>query len=178
MYAHPTVNTSLTLDRFFLKFDGPRFVTPLQAELDLSSVCVVILVRGLGLLRPRTNSDSHARLANGSYRLLPYALKFWIEHCSMYASKGGTLSANCPLAKHLSRLHEAHRLLSRSLNKPLSLVTEALQDADLQNYARLPAHTLMVEVRRIQRLASENGYENGPGTCEESPFDHSVSTSI
>jgi hypothetical protein len=89
----------------------------------------------------------------------------------MYTSKGGTLSANCPLAQHLQRLHEAHRLLSRSLNKPSSFGIEVLQDPDLQSYACLAAHTLMEEVRRIQRLASDNGYENGPGTCEESLFD-------
>jgi hypothetical protein len=147
-----------------------RIIPRLQAELDLASVCVVTLVRGLGLLRPGTRSDNHARIASGSYRLLPYTLEFWIEHCFLYTSEGGALGLNCSLMRHLTRLSDAHRLLSTSLNCPGNDETPAddelgQQAEKLQPFSHLPAHGLMKEVLRTRRLAIERGCETGQGKC-------------
>jgi hypothetical protein len=76
----------------------------------MSSACVVVITRGLDLLRLESSSiDYLARIASGNYRLLPYAIEFWIEHCSQYASGGGSLGLDRPFQHHLARMHEKHK---------------------------------------------------------------------
>jgi len=142
----------------------------IQAELDLSSICAITLTRGLDLLRSGDMSAGLAQIASGNYRLLPYALEFWIEHCSRYAVSRDSLEVESPLTYHLTRLHDAHEHCLRSVKGAEELqasgeATISQPEDRLRPFAGIPAQNLMKEVLRIRLIASQCGCENGKGTC-------------
>lgn len=153
-----------------MKSSALHIVPVIHAELDLSSVCAVTLMRGLDLLRSGNYPVDLDRIARGNHRLLPYALEFWIEHCLLYTSNGGTLDEGCQLTHHLTRLHDTHGNLSKSLNwlkdelEPVEASDSQTKDR-LKPFAHIPAYAMMEEVFRIRRLAIQGGYENGKGMC-------------
>lgn len=144
----------------------PHTVSLHQASLDLSSICVLTLIRGLHLLRFSDNTPDLARIAGGGYRLLPYALEFWIEHCSRYANLENSSWKDSPLVQHLNHLHDTHEQLSTDLNRAKDAHSSdtnasARLDDRMKSFAHMPAHELMIEILRIRRLASQSSYEDG-----------------
>ncbi|KAF1951045.1 hypothetical protein CC80DRAFT_553709 [Byssothecium circinans] len=103
------VHFSVKEHEFFLKSKAPQVVPPTQAQLDISSACAAALMRGLDLLHPEAApSYNLVRIATGGYRLLPYALEFWIKHCLLYASTGGPLDPDHTLPGRLNHLRNKH----------------------------------------------------------------------
>jgi hypothetical protein len=153
-----------------LKFEAPQVVTPLQAQLDISSACAATLIRGLDLLHPEAApSYNLVRVVSGSYRLLPYALEFWIEHCLLYASTGGPLDLDHLFSRHLTQLRNKHDQLSRRLDtgeienpSPLE-ASQSQPDDRLKLLAHIPIHALMRGVLNARWSASQLLCENGEG---------------
>ena len=92
-----------------MKSTAPRIVRPIQAHLDISLVSAAILLRSLHLASGDSSfSSNQITVATGSYRLLPYALEYWIEHCLLYTSMEGTIGPNQALPYRLTQLREKH----------------------------------------------------------------------
>lgn len=158
------------LCRYLLKSSSPRIVPAIHTELDLSSVCVITLIRGLGLLHPKDTPVDLVRIVRGSHRLLPYALEFWIEHCSNYASQEGYLGVANPLSRHLTRLHNTHEDASNHLNRLENSCApnEPLNsegDDQLKAFSHMPIHEIMKGVLHVRRLTGQRRCENGRGAC-------------
>jgi hypothetical protein len=82
------VSSKLTIYRFFLKSQAADIVPPMQAQLDISSACISTIKRGLDLLPLELDhADTLSRIVRGNYRFLPYASKFWVEHCLSYTTR-------------------------------------------------------------------------------------------
>lgn len=156
--------------RFFLKSQAPQIVSPLQAQLDISSACAATLMRGLDLLRPEAApSYNMVQIASGSCRLLPYALETWIEHCLLYASTGGSLTPDHLFSCRLTRLHSKHDQLLQGLDISeiedygSFEVSESKLDDRLKLLAHISIHSLMRGVLHARWSASEHFCENGEG---------------
>lgn len=153
-----------------MKSKVPQVVPPTQAQLDISSACAATLMRGLDLLHPEAApSYNLVRIASGGYRLLPYALEFWIEHCLLYALTGGPLDLDHPLPRHLTHLRNKHDQLSQrpdpgEIKYPCPSEAFGSQLADrLKVWAHVPIHDLMRGVLRARWSASQQFCENGEG---------------
>jgi hypothetical protein len=127
-------------------------------------------MRGLDLLRPEAApSYNLVQIASGTYRLLPYALESWIEHCLFYASSGGPLTLDHLLSCRLTRLRNKHDQLSQRLdiseleNSGSFEVSESKLDDRLQLLAHIPIHNLMKGVLYVRWSASQHFCENGEG---------------
>lgn len=159
----------LTHHRFFLKSTAPQIITPMRAQEDMSFACTFTLMRGLDLLAAGVSElDNLVRVASGSYRLLPYASEFWVEHCLNFASTGGLLDLDQPISGHLAQLcnaHESHYVaddISRSKNSSTDAVEDRL-DPRLKLFAHLPIHDLMKGFLHVRWLASQQNCDKGEG---------------
>ncbi len=116
-----------------------------------------------------TPSDNLIRIAGGSYRLLSYALEFWIEHCLMYASTGELLDLNNSLLRRLALLNHTHDQLSKSFDSDgaesnsLAEVPDTRLNDLLKLFAHVPIYTLMKGVLHARHLANRSDCETGEG---------------
>ncbi|RYN19214.1 hypothetical protein AA0119_g12858 [Alternaria tenuissima] len=162
------VPVHFSVKEYFLKSQTPHIVPELDAVLDISSACVIIIMRGLDLVFLDSGSiDCLARIASGNYRLLPYAIEFWIEHCSQYyASGGGSLGLDRPLQHHMARMYEKHQDYLHTLGRAISQVktqeTAHASDVDgrLEPFSNMPIYGLMADVLHLRRLASQLDGDN------------------
>ncbi|KAF2833694.1 hypothetical protein CC86DRAFT_13602 [Ophiobolus disseminans] len=155
-----------SVKEFFLKSTMPQIVPEVQAQLDLASVCVINLIRGLELLGADDSLADLVRIVRGGYRLLPYALDFWIEHCSLYATQEGFLGVVNPLARHLTRLHNTHENLAKKL-KHLGNIRATAEPRNnefctqLEPFAHMPVFQTMTGVLHVRRIIARRDCESG-----------------
>jgi hypothetical protein len=158
------------LNRFFLKCQLPQIVSAIDAALDISWACAVVITRSLDLIGLECTSIGYlTRIASGSYRLLPYAIEFWIEHCSQYAS-GGRLDLDRLFQQHLARMHEKHNDCLHELGRATTQV--ATQDRNnanhvderLQLFSNMPIYGLMADVLSLRQLVGQFDGDNSSGT--------------
>lgn len=150
----------------------------MQAQLDISSTCSFTLVRGLNLLSQSLSPHENlVRIATGSYRLLSYALEFWIEHCLHYASIGGPLDQDQAISTCLSQLFNTHEQFSGKPdtvepNNGSNGASEHHLDHRLELFTHMPIYNLMKKVLHARWLASQQHCESGEGEL----YPHSVGT--
>ncbi|OAL43118.1 hypothetical protein IQ07DRAFT_650395 [Pyrenochaeta sp. DS3sAY3a] len=154
-----------SVKEFFLAGRSPHIVPAIRAELDLASVCAVMLTHGLRLLRPGEDSADLVAIGSGAYRLLPYALSFWIHHCILFAAGGGQCAVDHPLPRHLTRLYYQHEQISGGFKDGESNASPTepqgkQQDDQLKHFANLPIYALMKAVLHIKRLVSQHECED------------------
>lgn len=131
-------------------------------------MCAVTLTRGLLLLRQGEDSADLVAIGSGAYRLLPYALSFWIHHCILFAAAGRHCAIGYPLPRHLTRLFYQHEQISGGFKDGGSSANPTepqskQQDDQLQSFANLPIYALMKAVIHIKRLVSHYECEDGQG---------------
>jgi hypothetical protein len=136
----------------------------------MSSACAVVILRGLELVRLGSNPTAYlALIASGNYRLLPYAIEFWIEHCSQYASGGGSLGLDRPIQLHLARLHEKHRDILHALGLPTSPVAlpeganTGHANEQIRLYSNVPIYGLMADILSLRQLVGRLDADNSSG---------------
>jgi hypothetical protein len=116
-----------------------------------------------------SSSDSLAQIATGNYRLLPYAIEFWIEHCFLYANAGGFLNHENPLSHYLARLYDAHNQCQQRLGTSAIQVDKTVEaqhshaDDRLECFSQMPIQELMKDVLCLRQLASRFDGENSTG---------------
>jgi hypothetical protein len=112
------------------------------------------------------------QIASGNYRLLPYAIEFWIEHCSQYAT-GGRLDLDQLFQQHLAQMYEKHKDCLHELGH--ATIQVATQDnnnnanyADerLQLFSNMPIYGLMADVLSLRHFASQLDGDNSSGTLD------------
>lgn len=135
----------------------------------MSCACIIIIIRGLELVRMGDNSaDYLALIASGNYRLLPYAIEFWIEHCLQYAS-GRDLRPGRPLQRHLDRLHGTHEDylhafgLGTTQNVSPDWTNTTHADERLSLFLNIPIYGLMVNLLSLRHLVSQLDGDNSSG---------------
>jgi hypothetical protein len=135
----------------------------------MSSACAVVIARGFELLRFEHSSIGHlAHIASGHYRLLPYAIEFWIDHCIQYASTGGSLGPDRPFQDHVARMCETHKECKHAIGHVIQVDTQdepnvGLVDEQIGLFVNTPIHCLMSDVLRFKRVASQLNDEKTPG---------------
>ena len=107
-------------------------------------------------------------MGSGLYRLLPYALEFWIEHFLQYASNYGCVEEDQPLVRHLSALRSKHDHILQIVGKPESKFShDATPDDSLDGRLRLVSHLsiygLIRELLSLRRTIRQMKFENGTG---------------
>jgi hypothetical protein len=169
--ASDAVLICLRTYRFLLKSSAAKVVPLDQAELNISFSCVTTLIRGLELFHHSAAPSDHLiRIAGGTYRLLPYALEYWTEHCLQYAANNDSREPGSLLLGRLNELRMNHNKfleISRSgeVATPQSLISskEYPSDDRLKYMSHLPIKHLMGEVLRVRWLAGQQLCENGEG---------------
>ncbi|RMZ72474.1 hypothetical protein GMOD_00007468 [Pyrenophora seminiperda CCB06] len=164
------VPVHFSVKEYLLKFQVPQIVPAIDAALDISSACAIVITRALDLVRLESTSIDHLTLiASGNYRLLPYAIEFWIEHCSQYASRGGSFGLDRPFQHHLSRMHKKHKDCLHVLGGATGqLRTQDKSHAShivekLEHFFNMPIHGLMADVLSLRQLVSEIDGDNSFG---------------
>ncbi|EUC41875.1 hypothetical protein COCMIDRAFT_57997, partial [Bipolaris oryzae ATCC 44560] len=145
------VPVHFSVKEYFLKAQTPQIVPAIKAALDISSACAIIITRSLNLLRFKSNSLEYlTQVASGNYRLLPYAIEFWIEHCSQYASGRDSLDIETYLINNdqtlfsqLSQKYEnaiVHLLAQHEVEGISSALLRAFQESYASNafFCRFP----------------------------------------
>jgi hypothetical protein len=157
------------LERFFLKFQTPQIIPAIDAALDISWACAVVITRSLDLLRLESSSIGYlAQIASGNYRLLPYAIEFWIEHCLQYAS-GGRLDLDRLFQHHLAQMHEKHKDCLHELGRAtIQVATQDNDNADyvderIQLFTKIPIYGLIADVLSLRQSASQLDGQNSSG---------------
>jgi hypothetical protein len=150
---------------------GQKCLPPQQVQLDLAMISVVTLSKGLELVRPNiTFSEVLFQTASCNYRLLFYALEYWVEHCFQYASSSPRLHST--FTRHLDYLHEKHSRLAQLLGIP-SPANESLDELDerLRLFSQTPAQFLMREQLVNSQLTSKlkQPCRDGKGSYALSP---------
>ena len=147
--------------------------------MDISSICAVILMRGLDFVRSGSNAiDYLAQIAIGNYRLLPYAIAFWIDHCSRYASGGGTLGPDCPLRHHLTKMHSKHedcldsQMCATAQNETQNVADTRQASEPLQLYSNVPVYRLMGDVLSLRNLVSLGIRDTSTGRFKQARLSH------
>jgi hypothetical protein len=127
-------------------------------------------MRSFSLLRLESNSTNClAQIASGNYRLLPYSIEFWIEHCSQYASKRRGLGLDQLFQHHLAQMHKSHEDCLRALGHTtlqvptLGKSNDSNTDERLELFSSMPIYRLMVDVLNLRRLASQLDGDNSSG---------------
>jgi len=157
--------------RFLLKSKAAEVIPQGQAQLNISFSCSTILLRGLDLLHQGSTPSKHLiQIAGGTYRLLPYALEYWVEHCLQYAVSDGLLEPGHILSHRLTELWDKHNQLLHIFDSGKFTHTESSKtfkewplDDRLKSVAHLPINGLMTDVLQVRRLADEQICENGEG---------------
>ncbi|KAH7092298.1 hypothetical protein FB567DRAFT_235606 [Paraphoma chrysanthemicola] len=159
---------SLSTSRFFLACAAPEIIPTPEAQLDIASASVGLLVKGLEFLMPNIEqSDVMAKVAGGSYRLLTYAIDFWIEHCLLYITSVGDFTAQGLLLEWLARLQDKHDHIIRGLHHTAhvpdadALPSDTEVDRRLHLYAGRPAQTIMRHTLTTRQFVSRGKCENG-----------------
>jgi hypothetical protein len=136
-------------------------------------------MRGLELVRLGSNATAYlAVIASGNYRLLPYAIEFWIDHCSQYALGGGCLGLDRPLQRHLARLYEKHKdiLHGLGLATPQAASPErAMKDhanEQIKLYSNIPIYGLMADILSLRHLVSQLDGDNSSGKFRLNQLSH------
>jgi len=131
-----------------------------------------------------TNSADHlALIASGNYRLLPYAIEFWIEHCSQYASERGTLGLDQRLQHHLARMHQGHESCLHAHGRAVTQTnlpgetTHSQADERLRLFSNMPIYGLMAGVLDFRRLVGQLDGDNSSGRLELDHLPHCISQS-
>ena len=166
-----------------MKSTAAEVIPQSQAQLNISFSCSTTLIRGLDLLHQDPAQPKHfVQIASGAYRLLPYALEYWIEHCLRYAASGGPLHLEHPISRRLTELWGKHSQLLQTFEGGKPTYTNSSQafnelplDNRLKYMAHLPIYDLMSEVLRVRWLVGEQLCENGEGRLIRiySQFHHS-----
>jgi hypothetical protein len=127
-------------------------------------------MRSLDLVHPDYSYMEYlGKIASGSYRLLPYALEFWIEHCSQYASGGGSLGPDRPLQHHMARLHMKHQdclhIHGRAIDHVQMQENLCANHVDerIEPFSEMPICALMADVLNLRRLIAEFDSDNSSG---------------
>ncbi|CAN9372932.1 unnamed protein product [Alternaria alternata] len=161
------VPVHFSVKEYFLKSQTPQVVSKVDAVLDISSACAIVIMRGLDLVCLDSGSiDCLARIASGNYRLLPYAIEFWIEHCSQYYASGGSLGPDRPLQHHMARMYEKHQNYLHTLGRATRQVKTqenahaSDMDGRLEPFFNMPIYGLMADVLLLRGLASQLDGEN------------------
>lgn len=143
----------------------------------MSLVCATTLFNSLDLLHPNASlSENRVRIATGTYRLLPYALEYWIEHCLLYAAKESTVSLNQQYLHQLTRLHEKHNRLVQELDtagvidRNASGDFESHLDDRLKHVFHLSIRCLIEEVLHIRWMTGQYPCESGESKLLVGPF--------
>lgn len=153
-----------------MKSQTPQVVPAIDAVLDLASVCAIVLTRGLDLVHLDSKSNYYlARLVSCNYRLLPYAIEFWIEHCSQYTTSVGSPDLNGPIQGHLARLYEKHKTCLDTLGQ--TTVQARIQDENqasqlderLKLFSHIAVHELIVDVSSLKWQASQLDGDSSSG---------------
>ncbi|KAF2678067.1 hypothetical protein K458DRAFT_377432 [Lentithecium fluviatile CBS 122367] len=158
-----------SVKEFLLRSNATEVVPLSQVQLHMSLSCATTLIRGLDLLHQSADpSAHHMRIVSGIYRLLPYALEYWIEHCLRYAASGGSLEPECLLSRRLAELRDKHSQCLQTSESVELANTNSLEAFDewppddrLKHMAHLSIHGLMREVLRVRRSAGQQICENG-----------------
>ena len=126
-------------------------------------------MRGLELVRLGSNSTDYlALIASGNYRLLPYAIEFWIEHCLQHAS-GRDLRPGRPFQRQLDRLHGTHENYLHALglaptqNVSPDWANTTHAEERLNLFLNIPIYGLMADVMGLRQLASAFDGDNSSG---------------
>jgi hypothetical protein len=112
--------------------------------------------------------DYRAQIVSGKHRLLPYAIEFWIEHCSQYASKAGSLRMDQLFQQHLARMHDKHQQCLHALGRAMTqaqATDKTNTNVRLQLFSNMPICELMADVLSLRQLASQLDGENSSGRC-------------
>lgn len=127
-------------------------------------------MKGLDLLQRNIGqTEISAQVVSGSYRLLPYAMEFWIEHCLLYSKSAGTSGVDRVILNLLSLLQRKHDSLAQALHHESrrhevsanSSGTEV--DEQTGPCAGWPAQMLMRDSLRTRTFVSRENCENGKG---------------
>ncbi|PSN61329.1 hypothetical protein BS50DRAFT_534675 [Corynespora cassiicola Philippines] len=158
-----------SITEFLLKSNAGWRISQQQTELSISFACATTVLRGLDLLDPqKTSSECFMSIASRVHRLLPYSLKFWVEHCLEYAKCGGSLDTSDLLPRRLANLQLKHeKLLQQTFGRKINhsrligdSVGHSFEDSlTLMNH--LPVHGLMEDTLSIQRAVIQHSFENG-----------------
>lgn len=157
--------------RFLLKPNVEGRVSEELSQLNISYACTSALIKGLNLLDPgKPLSERLTSIASGTHRLLPYSLKFWVDHCLDYAKWGGILEKYRPLPRHLAELQQRHdQLVQETIDRDSSHhrsanVAEGKNFEDrLKFLQHLPIYQLMYDVLSVQWKTSQHPCETGEG---------------
>ncbi|KAJ6285479.1 hypothetical protein J3E71DRAFT_373608 [Bipolaris maydis] len=156
------VPVRFSVKEYFIKSQIPQVVPAINAALDISSACAIIITRSLDLLRFESNSlECLAQVASGHYRLLPYAIEFWIEHCLQYASGRVSLGMEQQFQDRLTQMHETHQNCRHALGRTVNQVEtrEQINDSNLDERVRLfsgmKIYQLIVDLLNLRLLASK-----------------------
>jgi hypothetical protein len=139
-----------------------------EAQQDLSISCIQTIIKGLDLLRyNRIPSDRFPLIAGGTYRLLPYALDFWIHHCLVHADQSGGIKMENPLLDKLQQLcnkHDEQKPTIVNATSPDSRATTSSKlDGRLVHFINHPIHGIMRSVLNARFEAGQSQCENGEG---------------
>jgi hypothetical protein len=147
----------------------PQIVPAVDAALDIASVCVVVITRGLDFVCLESSSVEYlAQVASCDYRLLPYAIEFWIEHCSQYASAGGSLDKDRIFQHHLARMHDKHKDRLHALGHATACASThdnssvSYLDERLGLFLNTPIYALMTDILNLRKSARLDG-DKGSG---------------
>jgi hypothetical protein len=153
-----------------LKCTIPEVVSQKQAQLDIAFACTTVLSRGLDLLcSDLMLPDNLVRIASGIYRLLPYALEYWIEHCLLFAMQAVPLGTDHILSRQLSYLDDKHGHVVQRLKHAEDVgpvpfdSSKSPSDDRLRLIEHLPTYDLMSKVLHVRWLADQHVCENGEG---------------
>lgn len=153
-----------------MKTRTSHVIPAIDVVLDISYACTTIITRSLDLVQLESKSDDClVRIVSGNYRLLPYAIEFWIEHCSQYATSGGSLVLDAPIQTHLNRMYKKHKDYLAALGQ--ATMQARGQDANhisqlderLKLFSHTAVHELMVDVLSLRLRASQLDGDNSSG---------------
>lgn len=130
---------------------------------DIASSCATTLIRGLDLLVLGVDAPENlARIVNESYRFLPYALDFWIEHCFCSAETAADLGQ--VISNRLILLYNKHIQCYQKQAGNLderNIAMTGIEDNGPDMFIHTPIHGVMKEVLETRSLTRECGLDSG-----------------
>jgi hypothetical protein len=147
-------------------------IPPLAIHQDIASSCAMTINRGLDLLNIRDDTPRNlARIVNGSYRFLPYALDFWIDHCLRSAHTAADLDH--AMLNRLTLLCNTHARYSSCQVVNLderNIARVSLVANGLNLFKHTPIYDLMRLSLQTRALTRECGLDSGEGPLGHPPF--------